>query len=170
MTFKEEPIMAKKNYHTHGNTAYAPEEHSIPKRAPSPQKRPNTQRPVSRRPVQLRQSQKIPLDGVAGFLCIGILAASLMSSHAQLITSSDQVVQLRNELNVLESDQKRLSTQYEKYFEIQRIEEILGDDMMIPNNEQVVYIDLSQPDSVTIIGQDGEDTPSLWDRILNLFR
>lgn len=158
--------MAKKHYHTHGSAAYAPDH--APQKSPSRKPQTST-RTLSRRPVQLREADALPIESIVGFVCIGALAATLMSGYAQLTTSSDQVVQLRNELKSLESEKLLMSAQYEKYFDIQRIEETLGSEMMLPTNEQVVYIDLSQPDNVKIIGKEDQAEKSFFDTLKNIF-
>lgn len=167
--------MAKRNYKTYGSVAYAPDKIDAPRKARQPQspgharpERRPTQRPLTRKRVEVREAGAISLDAIVGFLCAGALAAMVMNGYAQLTTSSDQVVQLRQELQKLEAEKQLLSAQYEKHFDIQRIEETLGNEMMRPTSDQVVYIDLSQPDVVTVFGKDEDTSVSFWDAFKNI--
>lgn len=164
--------MPKQKYATYGSAAYAPapEEAPVRKRQPqqSPKKKP-IQRPVTRKKVQTREAGAISLDAIFGFVTAGCLAALLMNSHAQLTTSADDVVKLRQELQALEAEQQILSAQYEKQFDIQRIEDILGKDMVRPTSEQVVYIDLSQPDNVNLYHKNEENNASFFEAFWELF-
>lgn len=168
--------MPQKPYHSYGNVAYSPEKIDSPRKTRQPhhpgQVRPerrSTERPLTRKRVQLREAGTISIDAIVGFLCAGVLSGLLMSGYAELTASSDQVVQLRRELQQLEADKKILSAQYEKYFDIQRIEEILGDEMIRPTSDQVVYIDLSQPDAFTIFGNEDSKNNSFWAAFKKIF-
>lgn len=155
--------MAKKQYRTYGSEAYAPER--SPERSPRPpQKRPSkpqampqgrtSVRPLHRKRVEVREAGVISIDAICGFVLCITIAAILMSAFAELASTSDQVVQLRSQLSSLQSQQQILSAQYEKHFDIARIEETLGNELIRPTNEQMVYIDLSQPDSVQMFGME----------------
>ncbi|MFI3254726.1 MAG: hypothetical protein R3Y63_10375 [Eubacteriales bacterium] len=159
--------MARRNYRTYGSAAFAPEVEEIPEIAPQRKAKVN-HRPLTRQRVQLREKGVISVDSILGFICICVMAGMLLSSHAQLVTSSDQVVQLKSELKELESENLLLSAQYEKHFDIQRIEETLGNDMMLPTNAQVVYIDLSQPDVVSFYEKD-ESKTGFFASLKNIF-
>lgn len=167
--------MPRKTYHTYGNVAYSPEKTNSPRkpRQPHPgQSRPerrSVERPLTRKRVQLREAGTVSLDAIVGFLCAGVLSALVMNSYAELTSSSDQVVQLRRELQQLEAEKKVLSAQYEKYFDIQRIEETLGDEMIRPTSDQVVYIDLSQPDAFTIFGNSDSNKNGFWAAFKKIF-
>ncbi len=161
--------MARRNYRTQGSAAFAPQPKEPERRkSQQPTKSPEL-RPLTRKRVQLREPGVISFDAIAGFICICAMSGLLMNSYAQLATSADQVVQLRRELSQLEADKLLLSAQYEKYFDIQRIESTLGNDMMLPTNEQVVYIDLSKADNVTIYGKEDQESQGFFSAFLNLF-
>ena len=72
------------------------------------------------------------------------------SSYAQLAVANDEMVTLRRELTALQDEHVKLSAQYEKVFDLKTIQEAVGDTMVRPTNDQVVYIDLSEPDTVTV--------------------
>lgn len=151
--------MEKQRYKTHnsyGNVAYAPNHHApqrpvrqtqtaVPR--PVPQRRP-APRPLTRKRVQVREADVISFDSIIGYVATLLLAGLLIACYAQLATQSDEVVKLRGQLSQLQSQEKILSAQYERHFDIGRIEETLGDQLVRPSSDQVVYIDLSQPDAV----------------------
>lgn len=154
---------ARKNYSTHGNTAYA---NPTPRKVRSPQKRPSVS-PITRKRVTIREPDSISLDSIFGFFVAGFLALLLISGYLTLASTSDEIVQLRSQLSALQAEQQILSSQYEKHFDIARIEEALGETLVRPTNDQMVYIDLSQPDKINIFGS--EYNNSFFDAIKNFF-
>ena len=74
----------------------------------------------------------------------------LVTSYAQLTVANDEMVRLRSELSQLKSDNATLTAQYEKVFDLAALQEAVGDTMVRPTSDQVVYIDLSEPDTVTV--------------------
>ena len=54
----------------------------------------------------------------------------------------------------LQTENATLSAQYEKVFDLDTIQNTVGDTMVRPTGDQVVYIDLSEPDSVVLYGQE----------------
>ncbi len=141
--------MGKRNFETYGNVAYSTSRRQSTQ--PSPQRSPRSSPAnFTRKKVQVRQKDEIAPFAILGFATSCLLAGLLMTSYAHLTTTSDEVVQLRRELSNLETEQATLSAQYEKLFDINRIEETVGVQMMRPGSDQVVYLDLAQPDNVTI--------------------
>ena len=68
------------------------------------------------------------------------------------------VVTLRNDLKTLQAENVTLSARYEQVFDMERIQAAVGDTMVRPTEEQIVYLDLSEPDSVVLYGE--EETAS----------
>ena len=101
---------------------------------------------------------------VVGFLAVAVFAVMLVTSYAQLTVANDEMMSLRKELNGLKSDNATLTAQYEKVFDLATIQEAVGDTMVRPTNDQVVYIDLSEPDTVTVYQEAG---PSPLRSLLN---
>ncbi|MBR4098493.1 MAG: hypothetical protein IKK44_00720, partial [Clostridium sp.] len=60
---------------------------------------------------------------------------------------------LRDDLNALQTEYTTLSTQYERVFDMEHIQAAVGDTMVRPTSDQVMYIDLSAPDTVTVYGE-----------------
>ena len=87
-------------------------------------------------------------DAVAAF------AALLLFSHVQYTVLNGEVASLRSQMTKLQSDNATLSAQYEKVFDLDTIQNTVGDTMVRPTGDQVVYIDLSEPDSVVLYGQE----------------
>ena len=155
-------------YRTYGSVAYAPaydgsavraprrEEELRRAPAPSPRRREQVRRQERAR-VQVRQAGAIAPFAVIGFLAVAVFAAMLITSYSQLTVANDEMVSLRRELSELESEHSKLSAQYEKVFDLATVQAAVGDTMVRPTNEQVVYIDLSAPDTVTVYG-DGTGT------------
>ena len=144
-------------YRTYGSVAYAPAYEGNTVRAPQreevqrprPKVRPR-ERVVSRPQIQVRQAGQVSVFAVVGFLAVGVFAALLLLSYVQLTVTSDELVGLRSQLTQLESENATLSAQYEQVFDAEHIQQAVGDTMVRPDQDQVVYIDLSEPDTVTV--------------------
>lgn len=146
-------------YNTYGSVAYAPtydgsavrapRREEEPRRAPAPQPRKPVRRHERAR-VEVRQAGAVAPFGVIGFLAVAIFAVMLVTSYAQLTVANDEMVSLRRQLSNLETENTTLTAQYEKVFDLATIQAAVGDTMVRPTNEQVVYIDLSAPDTVTV--------------------
>lgn len=153
-------------YSTYGSVAYAPaydgsavraprrEEELRRAPAPYPKRREQVRRQERAR-VQVRQAGEVSVFAVTGFLMVAILAALLVGSYSQLTVANDEMVSLRRELSALQDEHAKLSAQYEKVFDLATVEAAVGDTMVRPTNEQVVYIDLSAPDTVTVYQGNG---------------
>ena len=151
------------SYDTYGSVAYAPAYDGSAVRAPGredtlrpkPKVRPRErERTLTRTRVQVREAGEVSPFAVIGFLAVGIFAALVLWSYSQYIVTSDQLVTMRSELSDLQEENVRLSAQYEKVFDMERIQAAVGDTMVRPTNDQIVYLDLSEPDSVVLYGQE----------------
>ena len=146
------------SYDTYGSVAYAPAYDGSAVRAPG-------------REDTLRPKPKVSPFAVIGFLAVGIFAALVLWSYSQYIVTSDQLVTMRSELSDLQEENVRLSAQYEKVFDMERIQAAVGDTMVRPTNDQIVYLDLSEPDSVVLYGQEetSQGPQGLLDGLKELF-
>ena len=145
------------SYRTYGSVAYAPAYDGTAVRAP---RREEVLRPKPRvRPRErvLTRTQA-SVFAVIGFLAVGVFAALLLLSYTQYAVLTDQVVTLRSELTTLQTENATLSAEYEKVFDMERIQAAVGDTMIRPTGDQVEYIDLSEPDSVVVYGQEDAKT------------
>ena len=148
-------------YDTYGSVAYAPVYDGAAVRAPrreeelqrppQPRTRERTRRrALARAQVQVREAGQVAPFAVVGFLAVAVFAALLLMSYVQYTQLSDQMVSLRSQMDTLQSENATLSAQYEKVFDMETIQEAVGDTMVRPDQDQVVYIDLSEPDTVTV--------------------
>ena len=152
------------SYNTYGNVAYAPAYDGSALRAPrggeevlqpKPKVRPRErERTLTRTRVQVREAGEVSPFAVIGFLAVGVFAALLLWSYSQYVVAADQVVTLRSDLTALQEEHVRLSAQYEKVFDMERIQAAVGDTMVRPSSDQIVYLDLSEPDSVVLYGEE----------------
>ena len=153
------------SYRTYGSVAYAPAYDGTavlaPRREevlrPKPRVRPR-ERVLTRTQVQVREAGQASVFAVIGFLAVGVFAALLLLSYTQYAVLTDQVVTLRSELTTLQTENATLSAEYEKVFDMERIQAAVGDTMIRPTGDQVEYIDLSEPDSVVVYGQEDAKT------------
>ena len=150
-------------YNTYGSVAYAPAYDGtavrVPRREeelqrPRPKQREQVRRhALTRTRVQVREAGQVAPFAVVGFLAVAVFAALLLFSYVQYTELSGEMVSLRSEMSALEKENATLSAQYEKVFDMETIEAAVGDTMVRPTNDQVVYIDLSEPDSVVVYGE-----------------
>lgn len=137
-----------------GNAARVPRREEELRRAPAPQPKKPVRR-HERAQVEVRQAGAIAPFAVVGFLAVAVFAALLVTSYAQLTVANDELVSLRRQLTSLEAENTVLSAQYERVFDLATIQAAVGDTMVRPTSEQVVYIDLSAPDTVTVFQGEG---------------
>lgn len=155
-------------YHTYGSVAYAPAYDGSAVRAPrreeelqprpQPRYRERTRRQeLTRTQVQVREAGQVAPFAVVGFLAVAIFAALLLMSYVQYTVVSGEMVSLRSQMSKLQKENATLSAQYEKVFDLESIQSAVGDTMVRPTNDQVVYIDLSEPDTVVVYGEEKEN-------------
>ena len=116
---------------------------------PRPQVRPRERSAVRPR-VQVREAGNVSVFAVTGFLAVGLLAVLLLFSYVKLNAISDQVVDLRSQMTTLRSEEAKLRAQYELAYDLSSIEEqaAASGAMGKPQNGQIIYVDLSEPDNV----------------------
>lgn len=150
------------SYRTYGSVAYAPAYDGSAVRAPGqeevlqpkPRVRPK-ERALTRTQVQVRPAGQVSVFTVLGFLVVGVFAALLLFSYSQYTVVADQVVSLRQELSTLQTENATLTAEYEKVFDMERIQAAVGGTMVRPSAGQIEYIDLSEPDSVELYADQG---------------
>ncbi len=152
-------------YSTYGSAAYSPlydgNAARVPRReeeldripVPQPKRREQVRR-HERAQVEVRQAGQIAPFAVIGFLAVAVFAAMLITSYAQLTVANDEMVSLRRELSELKEENVTLSAQYEKVFDLDTIQKAVEDTMVRPTGDQVVYIDLSEPDTVIVFQEE----------------
>ena len=151
------------SYNTYGSVAYAPAYEGGALRSPKertlqPQPKVRTHertRSLTRTKVQVREAGEISPFAVVGFLAVGVFAVLVIFSYAQFTVANSQLSSLRSELSDLQAQNVTLSAEYERVFDMERIQAAVGDTMVRPTNDQVVYLDLSQTDNV-VLSEDQE--------------
>ena len=152
-------------YKTFGSVAYAPAYDGNAVRAPrreeerhqppQPKQREHVRRKaLERAQVQVRQAGQVAPFAVIGFLAVAVFAVMLVMSYAQLTVANAEMTALRGDLADLQGEHEILTAQYERVFDLATLEAAVGDTMIRPTNDQIVYIDLSEPDAVTVYGGD----------------
>ena len=152
-------------YSTYGSVAYAPvydgntvrvprreEQQGYPQPAPRPRQREKT---LIRARVQVREAGQIAPFAVVGFLAVAAFAVMVVMSYAHLTMAHRELENLRAELTALQTDNAALVTKYEKIFDLDSFQSAEGDAMVRPSSDQVVYIDLSEPDTVVVFETSG---------------
>jgi hypothetical protein len=142
------------NYQYDGSAVRIPEEEEILR--PRPQVRPRNQE-LSRPKVAVRPAGKVSLFAVAGFGAVAALAVMILMSYVQLTTISNTVVSLNSEMTQLQSEEATLRARYELAYDLGTIEKAVTSDgsMSRPQAGQMVYVDLTEPDSVVLYDQGG---------------
>lgn len=114
--------------------------------------------------VQVRQKQKLSLFAVLGFGAVAVMAVMLLFHYIQLTQLSTEVVSLKRELAVLETEHVTLTTQYERMYDLETVKaaaEAAG--MSKPSSSQIFYIDLSDGDSAVVYQT---EEPDILSRLL----
>lgn len=151
------------SYKTYGSVAYAPAYEGGAVRnprertlQPKPKVRTrNRERSLTRTKVQVREAGEISPFAILGFLVVGVFAVLVILSYAQFTVVNSELSSLRSELKDLQAQNVTLSAEYERVFDMERIQAAVGDTMVRPTNDQIVYLDLSQPDNV-VLSEDQE--------------
>ncbi len=168
-------------YRTYGSVAYMPdygrgaaaEGTTADSRVRLPQERPLVRqdpRTLTRTKVRVREQQAVAPFAVLGFLAAAAMAVLLLLSYVQLDAASGQVVELKNQLSALEGEHAKLLANYESAFDLQAIETELTSTgaMAAPRQDQIIYLDLSEPDNAVVYDQseeaDGPTLKGLWDK------
>lgn len=154
-------------YNTYGSVAYAPAYDGTAVRAPrreeelqpipQPKQRQRVrQQELVRTQVQVREAGQVAPFAVVGFLAVAVFAALLLLSYVQYTVLNGEMVSLRSQMDTLQTEHATLSAEYEKVFDMATIQAAVGDTMVRPSSDQVVYIDLSEPDTVVVYGEEAE--------------
>ena len=77
-----------------------------------------------------------------------------LMSYIQLTALTDEAAGLASQLTALQQEEDRLSARFEQEFDMTSLQAAIGDTMVKPTNDQYVYIDLSEQDSVVLYGQE----------------
>lgn len=113
--------------------------------------------------VQVRERQHISPFTVLGTMTAIGMAVLVLLGYIQLTVLSADTVALKKELSALETENLRLTTEYERMFDLATVKEAAeAAGMVKPGSSQICYIDLSEGDSVVVCQQ---AEPSMLARI-----
>ena len=146
---------------------------------PRPLVRPR-ERTVARPKIRVREAGMVSPFAIVGFAAVAVFAVLLLFSYVELSVISNQVVSLRSDLTGLKTEEAKLRAQYELAYDLESIEQELtaSGAMVKPQNGQIIYVDLSEPDSVTYFQQEEtasglagamETVGSIWNEIVAYF-
>lgn len=114
--------------------------------------------------VRVREREHVSVVSVLGISAVLGLAVLVLVSYIQLTALSSATVSLQKELAELETENVRLTAQYEQMFDMAAIKEAAAAaGMSKPSNSQISYIDLSEGDSAVVYQR---ENPSVLDRLL----
>ena len=126
----------------------------LPRRREAAQEAPKV-RSVSK--VQVRERQHVSPVTVLGFATVIAMAVLILGSYIQL-------TKLQSELAELETENVRLTAQYEQIFDMASVKEAAEQaGMGKPTSSQITYIDLSDGDSAVVYQK---EDPSVLDKLL----
>lgn len=130
----------KKKYQTYGayreNLAY---DFSSPARK-APQRKPQI-RTVKRPKVFLRPAEQVPVSTICGFVVAGFMLCLVLTGYAQMTALSSRIVTLQSSLTELQADHVRLTTEYERTFDLGTVETAARTaGMSKPGTGQVFYL------------------------------
>ena len=127
-----------------------------------PRQREEEQVKVHEKPkVQVRERQHVSPLTVLGTMAVIGMAVLVLMGYIQLTADT---VALKEELSVLETENLRLTTEYERMFDLATVKEAAeAAGMVKPGSSQMCYIDLSEGDSAVVYRQ---EDPSVLTRVL----
>jgi len=145
-----ETVRRKSRYATYNNACDGSAARKLEQHASTGVEVRPRRRVVARPKIRVREAGQVSVFAVAGFLAVGICAILLLLCYIELASVSDEVVALRGQLDGLKEEGAELRAQYELAYDLNNLEKTLTQSgkMIRPQNGQIFYIDLSEPDSV----------------------
>lgn len=158
----------RKYYDPYRNAGYAydgsaarvlvPEEpREVAQPRPRPQRRavPRSEQ-LARPTVEVREAGHVSLFAVTGFATIAVMAVLILMSIVQLNAISDEVVSMESRMTTLLSEEETLLARYEMAYDLGAIESAVTAEgtMSRPQPGQIIYVDLTEPDSVVLYQQE----------------
>ncbi len=148
---------------------------AVPKRMPRqlPEERLHPERrPAVRQRTQPRQRPAISVFNLVATLAAAFLVVLVITGYVQLFEATSEVADLTDELEAVQATQATLLSQYESKIDLNYVEEVATTElgMMQPAANQVVYLDLCEPDHAEILTVEEQQQrttifTALWDSI-----
>ncbi|MCD7760470.1 MAG: hypothetical protein LUH16_01640, partial [Clostridiales bacterium] len=137
-----------------------------------PRKKGQTQDQVqSRLRVNLRPKESVSILPVLGFAAAAVMAVMILFSYTQLNTIYAETVIVRDELSELQEEGEKLEARYEEVFDQAALQEAVDNadvELSEAGSDQKIYVDLSEPDSAVVYGENAgllEQIQALWDSL-----
>lgn len=164
----------KKRYQqtTYGNVAYdlnyqrnvvPVPDGGEPSRQPRPRKHTRTgtrqrRRVVTRPKVKLRPREAVTPLAICGFGLATVMAVLVLFSYVKLNDVSANVVALQSQLTTLQTEENTLKAEYEEVFNQDVLSKAVkkAGNLKPISNDQVVYVELSDPDNIVVYEQEPE--------------
>lgn len=120
-----------------------------------------SQRDLSPKPKKaVSTSYGISAFAVVGYLAIAVVLVALLLTYVQYTAIAAETVEYREKIETLSEEQRRLTIQYEKTFDMNEIEAYakgtLG--MDAPRADQLSQVALNASDKAVVYGQEYGDT------------
>lgn len=131
---------------------------------PAPHVRPRRREKEAKRPVVVtRAAGNVSLFAVFGFALVAVLAVFVLMNYITLSNISSEVVDLTGQMTQLKSEEATLLARYELAYDLGAIENAVTSDgsMSRPQPGQIIYVDLTEPDSVVLYDIPEEETPGI---------
>ena len=147
---RRNPAVQSAMPYLHSTAVPKPQSRELPEERPAIRERQLPQKAVRTKP------QVHPVS--SGFTIVGLLTAAFLimlviSGYVQLYEATSEVADLNAELGAVQQEQATLQSQYESKIDLDYVEQVamtqLG--MLQPAPNQVVYLDLCEPDHAEIV-------------------
>ncbi len=103
----------------------------------------------------LRAAQKISPAAIVSFAGVVLLMVLILACYIQLNAISRHIVDMKNQIEVLKTQQVSLLTRYEQAFDLTSVKEMAeAAGMTQPSDSQIYYIDLPGEDQAVSFGDD----------------
>lgn len=114
--------------------------------------------------VRVRERQRVSVFSVLGFGAVLGMALLLVMSYIQLTVLAADTVELKNQLETLETENVALTAQYEQMFDLTTVREAAeAAGMTKPSASQICYLDISGGDNAVVYQK---EDPSVLTSIL----
>ena len=101
--------------------------------------------------AQVRTAEHVSPLAIFGFAALTVMLTVMVLAYVELATISSNVVQLKDQVATLQTEQVALQARYEKAFDLAGVKEAaLAAGMSQPSDSQMYYIDLSAPDNAVV--------------------
>lgn len=123
----------------------------------------------TRERVNLRPAEAVSLLPVVGLIVAAVLCVFIIQGYSQLNKIYADTIKARDQLRVLQQEEKTLSAQYEEIFDKAALDaaiEASGSTLGEVKSSQKLYVDLSEEDRCEVYHEEGK---GILSRLRSLF-